>query len=303
MMKTKKVLSVLLAILMFCSISAVLPAARADVTSGTFGDCLYWKYDNSKLSLTRGYNSETGSMRDLLLLPPWEHLKAFIEEVNVAYGITDIRSFAFSGCSRLTWIDIPGSVSTIYGSAFNGCALYALRIPVSVTLIKQSAFAGCGKLSDVYYDGTPEQWAAIMIEDSNDALKNATVHYGEPLPAHRVHKKPLLPTMENIDLATCTEGGSYDLVYRCTGCGLELSRSTVETSPKGHSFTSGKYRREADGTYTQKCSRLGCNTYGDPVNELPEGYCRYCCGKHDSGLGKLIGFFHQIFLLFRPNGR
>ena len=50
-------------------------------------------------------------------------------------------------------------------------------IPDSVTRIGETAFWDCNALSDVYYEGTEEQWKAISIGGSNDSLTFATIHY------------------------------------------------------------------------------------------------------------------------------
>ena len=51
---------------------------------------------------------------------------------------------AFSGCSGLTSLTIPSSVTSICGGAFRGCSgLTSLTIPSSVTSIGDWAFNGC----------------------------------------------------------------------------------------------------------------------------------------------------------------
>ena len=35
----------------------------------------------------------------------------------------------------------------------------------------------CNTLSLMYYEGTEEQWIAIVIGDNNDCLTGATIHY------------------------------------------------------------------------------------------------------------------------------
>lgn len=61
---------------------------------------------------------------------------------------------------------------------FYGCSrLTGIEIPDSVTRIGNEAFYDCNALSDVYYKGTEEQWKAIIIGKSNQPLNSATIHY------------------------------------------------------------------------------------------------------------------------------
>ena len=64
--------------------------------------------------------------------------------------MTSIGSSAFSGCSSLTSITIPSSVTSIGDYAFNGCYnLASITIPSSVTSIGSWAFCDCTSLNSV----------------------------------------------------------------------------------------------------------------------------------------------------------
>ena len=65
-------------------------------------------------------------------------------------SVTSIGDSAFSGCSGLTSIEIPDSVTSIGSAAFRGCSsLTSVVIPDSVTSIGYSAFEGCSKLTSI----------------------------------------------------------------------------------------------------------------------------------------------------------
>ena len=75
------------------------------------------------------------------------------------YPVTGIGAGVFSGFDEIDSVTIPGSV----------------------THIGEYAFDDCTPLSDVYFGGTEEQWNAIDIEEGNDNLMNATLHFaGNP---------------------------------------------------------------------------------------------------------------------------
>ncbi len=70
--------------------------------------------------------------------------------VSLPNTLTSIGSYAFQNCSSLCCIDIPDSVTTIEGSAFSGCtSLATANIGRGVTEISGSAFAGCEALTSI----------------------------------------------------------------------------------------------------------------------------------------------------------
>ena len=72
-----------------------------------------------------------------------------LKNVIITSG-NSIRSYAFSGCSSLTNIIIPDSVTSIEENTFYGCTgLTSITIPNSVTSIGRSAFNGCTGLTYV----------------------------------------------------------------------------------------------------------------------------------------------------------
>ena len=65
-------------------------------------------------------------------------------------GATMIRYSAFYGCSTLTSVTIPNSVTTIENNAFTACyALTSITIPNGVTKIGDGAFRDCSALTSV----------------------------------------------------------------------------------------------------------------------------------------------------------
>ena len=68
-------------------------------------------------------------------------------------------------------------VTEIDSSAFAGEALVSVSFPSTITDIGRKAFNGCTNITDVYYNGTSEEWANINIGSGNNAIENATMHF------------------------------------------------------------------------------------------------------------------------------
>ena len=85
---------------------------------------------------------------------------------TVPNGIKSIGEYAFDSCESLTSIIISNSVTTIDDSAFYGCSnLTSVMIPKSVTSIEDCVVSSDG-LTDIYYEGTEDEWNQISIESS-----------------------------------------------------------------------------------------------------------------------------------------
>ena len=63
----------------------------------------------------------------------------------------EIGKFAFKGCSGLTSLTLPSSITTISASAFSGCSgLTSLTLPSNITEIGEWAFSNCSGLASIY---------------------------------------------------------------------------------------------------------------------------------------------------------
>jgi len=72
---------------------------------------------------------------------------------TIKEGTKWIGDGAFSGCTGLTSIEIPNSVTSIGGIAFSGCTgLTSVTIPNSVTSIGGYAFFGCSSLTSPVFN-------------------------------------------------------------------------------------------------------------------------------------------------------
>lgn len=152
-------------------------SSRTETASGSFGaqgDNLSWKlYDDGELVITGN-----GDMGDFYLTnPPWSDHADDIRMVSFEGEVSGIGACAFASCENLESVLLP-SGTFIGESAFSGCsALTMIELPQTLTTVSKNAFNGCGSLEYVLFDGTEGGRAAISIADGNSALSQTTWLY------------------------------------------------------------------------------------------------------------------------------
>ncbi len=102
-----------------------------------------------------------------------------LETVTLPNSIGKIETAAFAG-TALKEVTLPVGLGLIGADAFSDCiSLTKVTLYETVDTIFTNAFDGCTALTDVYYYGTQAQWNALIadVEEGNDALLNATVHF------------------------------------------------------------------------------------------------------------------------------
>lgn len=106
-----------------------------------------------------------------------------IQRLALPTSVQTIGPSVFKLCPNLQELTINEGVTTIPARmAYESKELTSVTIPSSVTSIEKEAFYNTTSLKDVYYQGTPEQWANISIDTTrNDPLFKAQIHYGDPM--------------------------------------------------------------------------------------------------------------------------
>ena len=150
-------------LILMVTLTAVLQTAWAYDFSATSpsGHTLYYEIisGTTNVGVVRpgtgsAYNTYNNYVTGNVVIP------ATVVYNNTTYNVTELRSIyvvssgydygSFDGCSGLTSITIPNSVTTIGGYAFYGCTgLTSVIIPNSVTTIEHYAFSGCSGLPSI----------------------------------------------------------------------------------------------------------------------------------------------------------
>ena len=82
----------------------------------------------------------------------------------------------------VTDIIIAPSVKAVYEGAFAGCAgLERIFLPKGIKKIEQGTFENCTALTDIYYEGSPEEWKEIEIVHYKHEVELGELAPGSPV--------------------------------------------------------------------------------------------------------------------------
>lgn len=120
-----------------CLVTMSLPASAATYTSGNT------TITTSGTIITVSPNPGTnGAMKDYTYSDAISWVSSSITTIVINSGVTHIGAYAFASADNVTTI----------------------RIPLSVTSSGEYSFFGCSKMANVYYEGSPNDWASITFD-------------------------------------------------------------------------------------------------------------------------------------------
>ncbi len=101
-----------------------------------------------------------------------------LTSLTIPSSVTEIGNWAFFGCSGLTSLTIPSGVTSIGDSAFSGCSgLTSLTIPSGVTSIGYYAFDGCSRLTSLTIPSSVTEIGGYAFSGCS-GLTSLTIPYG-----------------------------------------------------------------------------------------------------------------------------
>ncbi|MBO4906243.1 MAG: leucine-rich repeat domain-containing protein [Bacteroidaceae bacterium] len=98
-----------------------------------------------------------------------------MKTVILPEGLTSTEDFAFSGCSSLTYINLPQGLSSIGCDCFEGTAITQIRVPNSVTFMDHRAFDECTQLKDVIFEDGDISLTVSRDNSGSDMFSNCPI--------------------------------------------------------------------------------------------------------------------------------
>ncbi len=180
MKKISKYLFCLTAILLLICMKNNANAANV-IESKTEGDITWTLYDDGLIQFTGSgaldslsYNRYKSKIKTVIIGDGIAEINgsfngcSSLSSVTIPNTVTLIGSYAFADCTNLKQIHIPTSVNKIGMSAFGGSGLEKIIIPNSITKLDGSAFSNCHSLkSAVIPDSIEEVWGFVFGNCTN----------------------------------------------------------------------------------------------------------------------------------------
>ncbi len=171
---------------------------------------------------------------------------AFHSAKNLTYitlplNMSSIGAGAFSDCSSLKQLTIPEGVKELY-STVSGCdSLESLSLPKSLTKINRGTI-NCKNLTNIYYNGSVEDWSKVIIGKNNESLYQAKMNFSAEDTAE--HQNATLYTAPSV-LPVPEENVSYqikninpDVTFSViAGNAAEVSKTGLVTPTKKYGET------------------------------------------------------------------
>ncbi|MBQ4602868.1 MAG: leucine-rich repeat protein, partial [Clostridia bacterium] len=117
----KRIIAMLLCTIMICSTLPIGALAATVVASGKAGDGISWSLDSDGHLRLWG-SGETYNFAYYDYPVPWREYRTDIKTVTVGEGITVLHQNTFGGCSNMTELTLPTTLTDITGNVtFSGC--------------------------------------------------------------------------------------------------------------------------------------------------------------------------------------
>lgn len=165
-------------------------------------DGIYYKITGSNTcAVTRPESGEGYQMKSVTI-------PSNIEFEGNNYVVTTLEHDAFADCWILTEIHLPNTLLEVPSTAFSGCGIYEITIPVSVKRLGEQAFSICSNLSKVHLnEGIQEMGYRAFAVCHNlkefvlpESLEKMTREIFFNTPLEKIYSKAIVPPTLDGDL-------------------------------------------------------------------------------------------------------
>lgn len=169
----KKIVSMLLSVVMLCSVTTGLNLTAYAAETGDWSDTIKYSYDENTGKLTLSGQGVLRPCADLAYSTGFGMYD--VRSVVIQEGITSISDDVFASYYNLQSVKMPKGLLSIGDSAFSDCqGLSSIIIPESVTSIGDSAFSYCYNLSSIVISDSVTSIGSNAFEEC-DSLQSVTL--------------------------------------------------------------------------------------------------------------------------------
>ena len=168
----------------YCDIESIaIPEGITEIKENTFYACSYLKNVTLPQSLTaigKGAFQQTGITQitlpeSLTSIGDGAFMSSQLTSIDIPAGVTYIGQSAFA-VTPMKSVTIPQGITVIESNTFSGMTnLESVTLPQSITEIKYAAFQNCLSLKTIYFEGTEQQFEAII--KSEPLPENVVIEY------------------------------------------------------------------------------------------------------------------------------
>lgn len=145
---------------------------------------LYWYEKDGEICVWGAVNYVMSPSADSYSVANGVGAEITVADVYNHMPVKSIMDSAMKDHSELTFVSVGNNVEIIGARAFLSCNnLREIVLPAGLLNVGSDAFLGCTMLNTVYFCGTQEDWARVVIPSGNNNLKNSEIcFYSENAP-------------------------------------------------------------------------------------------------------------------------
>lgn len=290
----------------------VIPESLTSIGNGVFYGCSLPSVEWNAVNCADVANSTTpfynaGEIAEFVFTDAVRRIPQYLcrwaDVVSVVIGdnVSEIGTFAFDGCDKLTSIVLGGGLKEIRSHWLGSSSLTTITIPEQIESVASSAFNGLDALTSVVWNAR----ACADLEEYNYAF-NSTVtsmEFGETVEYIPAHVAAYLPRLTSLKIGDYVTGIGTRAFYGCDSLGTVVIPASVEQMGS-RAFGSCErldtvvWHSVACADFTQDNSPLWYSgtkaiIFGDEVEHIPAYTCKGLDSLTSVTIGRNVSSIHQ----------